>query len=606
MTMYDYRLWTSALAALRPPPRPPIVEWCKANIRLPDVMAEPGPFVPTRYQAGLIEAFEDEDAEILVFEMGAQTGKSSALEAALLYMIENDPGATMLLQPTEGKVKQYVKTRFDPLINAAPTIKHLIGLGANTNGGDSNTHKSFPGGFVVTASSQKPEDLRALPIRYLFADEIDGYPSSVRQEGDPLALAMRRTATFRNRKIAMASTPTLKKTSRIDQWFRRGTMERFHIPCPECGVLDYPRFPNLKWPKGEPEKAKLECVHCGHAMSEAERQHAIELGAWHVTNESAEPNIRSFHATSLISKFETLEKIARKYEEGEGKLEEVKSFYNTFLAEPYDFGDNVTVESSAIEDAAEPFGEFLPPPIRFITCAIDTQDDRLEATIVGHGGEGEAWVLQHHVFTGSPGELAVWREADALLAATFKRKDGSRLPISASCVDSGGHHATDVANFVNSQKQKSHICVAIKGVGDRSEDGRNGYPTIWRSPNGLKKLTDLWLIGVDGVKHNVMRRVSKPKGEAGRIHFNASLEASYFEGVASEEYRVEFVKGRAKAKWVRKEGVKHNEPLDCLVYNIALATKTKPLPALPPIGARPQEPQQLSPGERLQNLYKQT
>jgi phage terminase large subunit GpA-like protein len=35
-----------------------------------------------------------------------------------------------------------------------------------------------------------------MPARYLFLDEIDGYPGDVEGEGDPILLAERRSATF--------------------------------------------------------------------------------------------------------------------------------------------------------------------------------------------------------------------------------------------------------------------------------------------------------------------------------------------------------------------------------------------------------------------------
>jgi phage terminase large subunit GpA-like protein len=47
----------------------------------------------------------------------------------------------------------------------------------------------------------------------LFADEIDGYEVDLRGEGDPIELGIRRTATYGNRKIVLASTPLDEDTS---------------------------------------------------------------------------------------------------------------------------------------------------------------------------------------------------------------------------------------------------------------------------------------------------------------------------------------------------------------------------------------------------------
>ncbi|MCP6275090.1 phage terminase large subunit family protein, partial [Klebsiella pneumoniae] len=58
--------------------------------------------------------------------------------------------------------------------------------------------------------------LRSMPVRYLFLDEIDAYPLDVDGEGDPVALAEKRTSTFARRKVLKVSTPTTKDFSRIE------------------------------------------------------------------------------------------------------------------------------------------------------------------------------------------------------------------------------------------------------------------------------------------------------------------------------------------------------------------------------------------------------
>jgi hypothetical protein len=49
-----------------------------------------------------------------------------------------------------------------------------------------------------------------MPVRYLFLDEVDAYPPSADDEGEPVALAEARTRTFSwRRKVFLASTPTI-------------------------------------------------------------------------------------------------------------------------------------------------------------------------------------------------------------------------------------------------------------------------------------------------------------------------------------------------------------------------------------------------------------
>ena len=44
-----------------------------------------------------------------------------------------------------------------------------------------------------------------MPIRFLFMDEVDEYPGDVDGQGDPVALAEKRTSTFARRKVPSGS-----------------------------------------------------------------------------------------------------------------------------------------------------------------------------------------------------------------------------------------------------------------------------------------------------------------------------------------------------------------------------------------------------------------
>ena len=74
-------------------------------------------------------------------------------------------------------------------------------------------------------------------------DEVDGYPSGgAGVEGDQIALGIKRSETFWNRKIALGSTPTVKGTSRIEKAYEESDQRRYYVPCPHCG-----EFQVLEW-----------------------------------------------------------------------------------------------------------------------------------------------------------------------------------------------------------------------------------------------------------------------------------------------------------------------------------------------------------------------
>jgi len=75
--------------------------------------------------------------------------------------------------------------------------------------------KRFPSGHITIAGANSAAALAARPIRYVLLDEADRYSASVGTEGDPVSLAIKRTATFWNRKIVMVSSQVVKGASRI-------------------------------------------------------------------------------------------------------------------------------------------------------------------------------------------------------------------------------------------------------------------------------------------------------------------------------------------------------------------------------------------------------
>ena len=116
--------------------------------------------------------------------------------------------------------------------------------------------KEFPGGILVMTGANSAVGLRSLPARYLFLDEVDAYPPSADEEGDPVALAEARTLTFAHRrKIFLVSTPTIQGVSRIEREYLASDQRRFFVPCPHCGAMQWLRFERLRWDKGQPETA---------------------------------------------------------------------------------------------------------------------------------------------------------------------------------------------------------------------------------------------------------------------------------------------------------------------------------------------------------------
>lgn len=575
MSCHDRALLEKWQSGFKPPAILSPSEWAEQNIYLPaESNAEPGPLRLTAYQRGLVDAIADESADTFVFMLASQTGKSLSIDCALGYAMAQDPGPVLHVSPTEGKAVDFVRSRLDPIIKHSRVLRSIVG-GGRKGGGNSLTHKLFPGGSLHVASSFKPDDLAARAIRWLFLDEVDRFATSAGSEGDPVALATKRTRTFRNRKRIIASTPTAKNASRIAEWFSRGTQERFFAPCPECGALDYYRREQLHWEKGRPKTAHLVCDDCGCFINEQRRLRAIDLGEWQPTNENPEPGIRSFHATELVSKFSSLESVARRYEEAEKTPGGLRVFVNTVLAEPFDDGAEIKLDASELQQRAEPIAAPYPAALQMVVAGVDVQADRVEITYAGIAPDNVVYVLNHFAIHGDTSGAQVWRDLDAAIGnARFPTADRRNLPLSSVAIDSG-YNTTQVAQFCADQRQKSRAVFAVKGV--------SGFDKpIIRRGNTLKGLTTLHLVGVDTVKASIHRRLSMQELGPGFIHLPDHLDPSYFDGLTVETLKTTFRRGYARQEFqmsARSGG--GNEPLDCLAYALAIATATKPPSAKP-------------------------
>ena len=67
----------------------------------------------------------------------------------------------------------------------------------------------------------------------------------------------------------------------------------------------------------------------------------------------------------------------------------------------------------------------IPSRALVLTCGVDVQDDRLEATVYGWGKGAESWAILHRVFEGDPGRAELWRRLDELLIAPLQHQAAS-------------------------------------------------------------------------------------------------------------------------------------------------------------------------------------
>ena len=537
----DFEL--SFLAGFMPPAKISRADTIEKHIRLGNENAQPGPITLAPYQRAVCDALDDPDVHTVAVMFPSQSGKSATQDACVVANIIADPGTMLCLFPTDAKAADWMRTRFEPLIASTAAIRFVMTY-------DSASSKMFAGSGVFTGSARKPDDVAARPVKHLFCDEIDRYPQSTGHEGDPVQLAVKRTTTFKDRKVFLTSTPTMKGASRIHDWFTRGTAERFNIPCPACEHMFAPSIDDLVFSKGDPSSARLRCQLCAHPMTERERVAAVRMGQFVATNPAPEPGVRSFHMTELCSLFSTLKRVAEQFEA-----------VNTSLAEPFEYAGDAISDPDVLREKAENIVSPYPAAIEFVVASIDLQKDRAEALFLGVGPNLERWVLEHTISAGSPEGVTLWRDlADLLKTANFRMKDGRVLPLTLTAIDSG-NWTEQAYKFAASNRN----VVPVKG--------RAGWdrPAITWGSKVLGPMR-VALVGTDGTKMNVARSLAMKDAGPGAIHLPAKFGPAFFEQCCSEHVETKHKNGFPKHMWVKKDASASNEAFDLLVYATAIAT----------------------------------
>ena len=543
----------------RPPPDLKISEWADSHRRLsPENSAEAGQWNTTRaeYQREIMDTFNDPDIQRIVVMTSSQVGKTELVLNAIAYYMDQDPSPLLVVQPTLAMAQSFSKDRLAAMIRDSKKIKDLVLEAKSRDSGNTVLHKKFPGGHLSLVGSNSAAGLASRPIRVLLLDEVDRYELSAGSEGSPVDLAIARTKTFWNRKIYMCSTPTIKGISKIEAAFEESDKRFFMVPCPECKIKQRLIWKNVVWDEDKPETATYVCEDCGSVIDESKKPWMLKHGEWKATTTSSDT--AGFHISELYSPWSSWASMAQNFLEAKKMPEMLKTFINTSLGESWEEqGDGVEHEG-LLARRLNYDGLSLPEDILIATCGVDTQKDRLEAQVMGWGKNYEAWVIEYKVFWGDPNAVNVWNELDLYLKSRFKTESGRSIRISATCIDSGGHHSQKVYSFT--KPRQGRRIFAIKGASVA------GKPIVSKPTFVGKNQTALYSVGTDTAKENIFARLNAEDDET-TLHFPADLEEEYFKQLTAEKRITKWIRGRKSLAW--KQIRPRNEALDVTVYNFA-------------------------------------
>lgn len=508
-----------------------------------------------------MDAVTDPSVREIWVQKSAQVGWTEILNNVIGYFIHQDPAPIMLVQPTQDTAEDWSRDRFAPMVRDSPVLQERIGEQKSRATTNTLRHKTFPGGLLALAISNSPASLASKPIRVILFDEVDKYPASAKQAGDPISLGMKRTTTFWNRKILGGSTPTVKGRSKIVSRIESSDVRYFYVPCPECGDHQRLVWAQVKFDDGKPETARYLCEHCGVLWDDRQRHAAVAKGEWRSTKPFN--GIAGFLLNEIYSPFIRLEEMVRNFLHAKKLPETLQQWVNESLGEAWEETGS-TVEGDSLLERREQYGmENIPSGVLMLTVGGDVQDDRVELQLIGWGADEECWVIEQMVFRGDPDKQQLWSEVDEYLQRQFVTEDGRELFVEAAAIDSGGHNTQAVYQFVVSRKRRR--VWAIKGMGG---PGKLVWPK--KATRTAKSRANLFVIGVDTIKGILYGRLAKvAEPGAGYIHFPASVDEEFFKQLTSEKATTKFVRGRPTLVWEPREKGIRQEAQDCWNYAYA-------------------------------------
>lgn len=514
-----------------------------------------------------MDACTDRAVEFVILMFPVQMGKTEVLLNFLGYVIDQDPGPTLVVYPTQHDSDKVIRNRIQPLVTYTPALKRHVAGGSDSLG---LKELRFNRCIVYPAWSNSPAALASTPCRYVINDEVDKFPPFAGKEASPIKLSEMRTTTFRGRrKILIASTPTTD-LGYIYGEFQRTDQRAFWLPCLRCGefqVLDF--FKGLKWPEGssaasvkESKTAWYECAACKAKLSDNDKASMLQRGVWApkasivlkdgTVEGPPAPRFRAgFHINALYSPWLTLSEVAAEFLEAKGDAGRMMNFVNSRLALPWK--DKVeTIKDAHLKARKRDYKAGTAPTgaIR-LTGGVDVQGDHFWFVIRAWGEGERSWLVRY-------GSCPSWKDVEKAMLQSY-RIGGNMLQVERVLVDSG-HKTDEVYRFCRKHRPVMYPSKGASGVGLAPSKITKPHPGIV-----------LYLFNADFWKDKVARLIQTADGEPGCWSLHKDVDDTYMAQMTAE-HRV-FVRkmGRTYSTWEKITDNAPNHLWDCEVLNAVAA-----------------------------------
>jgi len=602
-----------------PPIRHKLSDWAEKNIVLSsEYSARSSQLRLYGWQRALLDAFTDPTVDEIVGMTAVQLFKTLLIQCAIAYVVAEDPGPILLLEPKEDAAMAFSKRRLGPMIRDCKCLHGKMSESLH-DGKSTLLSKNFPGGNLLIVSANTPTDVAQHTIRFVFCDEPDKYPRSAGKEGDSMDLAWERASTFGSRrKRIQVCSPTIAGESRIGKAYEESDQRRPWVPCPACGTMQVLAWAQVKNIDGGSfvvnggRDARYECINsaCLARWTDVERWAACELTEWRA--DKPFNGIAGFWISHLYTPWKKLSAIAKHWLSVKDDRMRLQVFVNTVLAEQWqDAGETPDAEKLYARRGAYPYGDdidaVIPQRGLFLTTAVDVQDNppRLEVETVAWGRGRENWSVDYRVIqcyaqiphlepdgtvTYTDGALLpvtaheLWDKLDSdVLQRSWRHESGHYLPIWLMGIDTGSR-PKPVYEFARRHAQLAYGPAGVKLHAVRTVVPVKGTPDPLRiissvsKEDGARKRQGVRIVGIgthcakqeiyDLLQHIARKEDGTLSGAAqpGCYHF-PMYDRSYFDSLTAE---ARVVKENGDVVW-EKRGAR-NEAVDLKTYSRGMAS----------------------------------
>lgn len=395
----DSSLLDAFRRACRPPARLAPSVWASGRVAIQDGLTPKYQIENAPWQREPLDTLADADTKELVFLAPIGTGKTTFMEAALQYIIAEDPGPTLLVGQTDDDLKDWAETRMDYAIRNTPETAALL---------PDDRHKRrkmtvlFPH-MVLHLTGANLSGLQSKSMRRVFNDEAWQYRPGMLNE------SRGRLHDRWNRQFFILSQAGVKGDDLDKSWVNTDQRE-FSFPCPSCGTVQPWKWCNVDGWKDESldnlSRAKLAFLKCDNpdcnwtCADHTQHRRTLAESARYVPTKEGLPGHVGFHYNVLCNWRKPLWEIVLLWLEAKaaqkvGNLDPLRQFIQKRLAEPWEedltdnrtalIGNGYTVAEYAdgrkIEDEAH----------RFLT--VDKQRDHFWAGVRAWKSNGESYLL---------------------------------------------------------------------------------------------------------------------------------------------------------------------------------------------------------------------